>query len=194
MADDKKKPDETKQTPPAENKTNEDIDTKFVKEEGVVKIPRLEWEQIQKDVANLKKGVSDEGVKAPVAQEHKVKVRFYEGKPVVDIGKVFKEKDEKGEEKEYIPIWVEGSEKPINVLYGDFYFKFDRQDVKVKKRIQEEVREHQYELYTTRKEVQGHRTVNTGLQVPVMVISQKEIFVVELPDGNVVQLSQDAVN
>jgi hypothetical protein len=180
-----------------ENKTTPDQDmprNQFVKDEDIVQVPRAEWEQMKKDVTNIKKGVSDEGIKAIAPQEHRVRMRFYKGKPVVKVGKVFVEKDEKERDVEYIPVWVEGAKQAVAVLYSDFYFKFDRKEVKVLKRVQEEKREHQHEAYTDKKEVQGYRTVNTGLKVPVVVVSQQETFVVELSDGNVVELDQSAVN
>lgn len=186
MEDKTKTPDVEKlNTTPEEPKTPK---------EDMVMISKSDWEKIQKDIDNLKKGQSDEGIDALAPQERFVFVRMFKDKPITAVGSVRVEKDKKGKEIEYITFEVEGSKDPVRLEYAEFLFKLDKVKVKVVNRIQKEVREHQQGAYTTRKEVDGYKTVNTGLRVPVIVVSVKDTFVVELPDGNVVELDQGAVN
>ena len=148
---------------------------------------------MQKDISNLKKGQTDEGLDPMKPKDRIVKVRMYEGKPIVDVGKVYIIKNEHNEPIEWIDVTVKGVEEPVKMLFHDFRF-LDKDECKVVSEDKQEVREHQGGEYTTKKTVDGYKTVSTGEKVPIVVVSPKSVFKVELKDGSVVELTEEAIN
>lgn len=189
----KKEEKETKEKEPVKEVTETDAGTE--EQEEMVQVPAGELKQILSRLSDLEKGRVNENILDEV-DERLVGVRMFKGKAVVDLGDFSYKADPKRPTKElmFIDLVLEDG-KTEKVLYEDFIKKqgsITVTQMKVSERRQKQMKEVQG--YVEKTEVGDWSTVSTGLKVPVRIISSIDTFVVEKPDGEVLELSENAVN
>lgn len=166
-----------------------------LKDDGKVLVDRAALSQLLERVKRLEQG------EAPVLQrikEHTVRLRSVEDKYVVGFSDPYQKKDkDTGKTETYWDITLstlKDDAKPVKktVVYTEFLNKAERVDCKIVERkvsIHEEL-----QGYVEVKRVEGFKTINTGVKVPVLVTTPAYEFVVALPDGRNVTIDQKVVN
>lgn len=163
--------------------------------ENQVVVNKQDWDKMLRDIENLKKGRTDEGLEEVDLESPSIEVRFIGDDPIVNIGSVYTEENKKGENIEFIDVFLHGDEEtPVKVKYQDFVFKMNKKKFKVEKMEVKEKKLHQNNQYTIKKEVDQHRTIETGVRVPVVVKSVERFFQINVDGKGMVQLNEAAVN
>lgn len=166
-----------------------------IKDDGKVLVDKAALSQLLERVKRLEQG------EAPVLQrvkEHIVRLRRVEDKYVVGFTDPYQKKDkDTGKSETYWDILLstlEEGAKPVKktVVYTEFLNKAERVECKIVERkvsIHEEL-----QGYVEVKRVEGFKTINTGVKVPVLITTPAYEFVVTLPDGRNVTVDQKVAN
>lgn len=158
-------------------------------------VTQEEINELRNEVARIRRG------EMPVYEEtDEVKyvfIRYIDDMPVVGWDKEMALKQNaRGDLEEWITLYLldkEGKKVKREVKYLDGFIRGAEKvkckilDEKIKKMVTTQG-------MTTRKKVDGWRTIDSGMQVPVKVITPEASFKVELPDGEELEISGDYVN
>lgn len=112
---------------------------------------------------------------------------------------IYKEYDEKAREQiekcHVILVDENGKEnKPLKVNYVDFLRDAEKVLVKVKQKKTDEVIQEQGTVFKKDFTDNGYGMFETTVQVPVEVISERNTYVVELENGNEIELPENVIN
>lgn len=162
--------------------------------EEMVEVSKSLLEQMQEDIARLKKGDVVDEFDPDAPKEIFVDVRLYKGKPIIDVGSVYLVKDKWGDKIEWISFNVLDLKEPVEMIYADFRLALEKVNVKVIKIEKAEQKEWKNKEYVYKKKVEGYKTTAEDEKVRVIIRSQTVTYDVELDDVGVVQLTQEAVN
>jgi len=168
------------------------------KKQDTVKLDKKTYDDlmsIKKDVEHLKRGeMPPEDYEAE--DKKFVRVSFVEKKPVIGWEKPLITKVKRGEQVDYIKVIVKGKEEDevIEMKYLDFVRGVEREQeecevVGIKQKVHKE-----FQGYTTKKYVEGYRTINTGIRVPVKIETLEEVYTVKLPNGETLAINTEYLN
>jgi len=188
----------------AKTETKESTDSKEVKEpkttapvdksEQPAVVTREEMDAVLAELERLREGKAEPNVEEDLDTQY-VRVRFKDGKPVVGYSDCFIYKPKDGEAENYLNVTLLGENKPVKMRFEDF-MHMDFEECKVVDRQDKEVKDHHKKQYTDHviTDFQKYTTKVIATRVPVINKYKVTTLDVELPDGNVIQLSGDVVN
>ena len=151
--------------------------------------------RLRKDIEHLKKG--ERPLEDYDPEDKKlVKVSFIDEKPVIGWKKPLKTKIVGGEKVDYIGLVVKDGDKEkvvelkyLDYIRGEIGTKETCEVISVEQKVHKE-----FQGYTTKKYVQGYRTVNTGVRVPVKIETLVEFYTVKLPNNSQITINTEYLN
>jgi len=174
----------TKEQMPADNKKE------------TVEINKEDYKSLLNRITKLEKGIVDDSILDRPA-EHFVGVRMMDDKYVIDYGKPFEKITIKGEPELWIYLLLldtnTNKEEKVEIRYLEFIKSLKQVKAKIiEKSVKEKV---ETQGYVTKKNVDGYKTVDTGVKVPARVISPEASYLVEIEGvGHQLTLKEKAIN
>lgn len=163
-------------------------ETKKETEEKTVNISEKKLAGILKRLETLEKG------EAPIITTPLVRtalLTLVEGKPIIKFGGFSEEKNDRNEKELWIEVETNDGEKR-KMKYLDLIVKMEKIKVDI---LSLEVRENVQDYgYTNAKRVDGYKTVDTGVKVPLRVVTPEYFATVGLPDGEKLTVNNKVLN
>jgi hypothetical protein len=149
---------------------------------------------LQQDLAQFKKGGN---IELPSVKTRKARVHFFNDKVITNIGQAWEIKDERGNFKMRLEIYVGGKKHEVD--YKDYFESVEKKgfiskDLVIKeiKVIDEGIKDLGY-VDKVEVDYDGFRTKTTG-RVPLRVIVPEYSYVMELEDGETIEVNPLALN